>query len=170
MESHQGKCQGGGGVGKSRTGTARGNAEAKELPLLAYEQAEPLYLQALELRQRLLGDNHLDVAGCLNNLAALYKSQGRYNEAKPIHLQALALKKRLLGDNHPDVAISLNNLAVLYRAQGRYNEAEPLYLQALEITERMLGSNHPNTVTIRKSLQKLRDNRAHHTNEGEFTS
>ncbi|MFP4410547.1 tetratricopeptide repeat protein, partial [Coleofasciculus sp.] len=36
-----------------------------------YDQAEPLYLQALDLRQRNLGDDHADVATSLNNLARL---------------------------------------------------------------------------------------------------
>ncbi|MGB5960661.1 MAG: tetratricopeptide repeat protein, partial [Coleofasciculaceae cyanobacterium] len=44
-----------------------------------YTEAEPLYLQALELRQRLLGDNHPLVAQSLNNLAYLYNAQGRYS-------------------------------------------------------------------------------------------
>ncbi|WP_254921402.1 tetratricopeptide repeat protein, partial [Nodularia sp. NIES-3585] len=66
-----------------------------------YDQAEPLYLQALELLKRLLGDNHPSVATSLNNLALLYESQGRYDQAEPLYLQALELFKRLLGDNHP---------------------------------------------------------------------
>ena len=121
-----------------------------------YEQAEPLYLQALELSQRLLGEDHPNVATSLNNLAGLYKSQGRYNEAEPLYLQALELWKHLLGEDHPDVATSLNNLAGLYKSQGRYEQAEPLYLQALNICERRLGVEHPNTVTIRKNLEALR--------------
>ncbi|WP_133158959.1 tetratricopeptide repeat protein, partial [Microcystis aeruginosa] len=69
---------------------------------------------------QLLGDNHPHVATSLNNLAALYESQGRYTEAEPLYLEALDLKKQLLGDNHPHVATSLNNLAALYESQGRY--------------------------------------------------
>jgi tetratricopeptide (TPR) repeat protein len=66
-----------------------------------YEQAEPLYLQALELRQRLLGENHLDVAASLNNLAALYQAQGRYEQAEPLYLQALTIVRSTLGKQHP---------------------------------------------------------------------
>ena len=124
-----------------------------------YAEAEPLYLQALELSQRLLGQQHPHVASSLNSLALLYKSQGRYAEAEPLYLQALELRQRLLGQEHPDVALSLNNLAYLYYSQGRYAEAEPLYLQALEIAERQLGVNHPNTISIRKNLQSLREQR-----------
>ncbi|MFM8299162.1 MAG: tetratricopeptide repeat protein, partial [Microcystis aeruginosa] len=62
---------------------------------------EPLYLQALDLHKQLLGDNHPDVAISLNNLAQLYKYQGRYLEAEPLYLQALAIAEQALGENHP---------------------------------------------------------------------
>ncbi len=66
------------------------------------------------------------MATSLNNLAALYKAQGRYAEAEPLHKRALAIFEKALGPKHPDVAQSLNNLAVLYATQGKYAEAEPL--------------------------------------------
>jgi tetratricopeptide (TPR) repeat protein len=117
-----------------------------------YSEAEPLLVQALALRQRLLGAEHPDVASSLNNLAYLYESQGRYSEAEPLYVQALELSQRLLGAEHPDVASSLNNLAYLYRSQGRYSEAEPLYVQALELRQRQLGAEHPD---VAQSLNNL---------------
>jgi len=120
-----------------------------------YDQAEALYLQALELRKRLLGEEHPAVASSLNNLALLYKSQGRYDQAEPLCLQALELRKRLLGEEHPAVATSLNNLALLYDSQGRYAEAEPLYRQALQLRKRLLGENHPGVALILNNLALL---------------
>jgi tetratricopeptide (TPR) repeat protein len=120
-----------------------------------YSEAEPLFLQALELTQRLLGDEHPDVATSLNNLAFLYRSQGRYSEAEPLFLQALELRQRLLGDEHPSVATSFNNLALLYHSQGRYSEAEPLFLQALELRQRLLGDEHPDIATSLNNLAAL---------------
>ena len=112
-----------------------------------YEQAEPLLVQALEMRKRILGEHHPDVANSLNNLAGLYDSQGRYEEAEPLLVQALEMRKRILGEHHPDVASSLNNLASLYDSQGRYEQAEPLYVQALEIFKRILGEHHPDVAS-----------------------
>jgi tetratricopeptide (TPR) repeat protein len=120
-----------------------------------YSEAEPLYQQALELRKRLLGDNHPSLATSLNNLAGLYKSTGHYNKAELLYQEALELRKRLLGENHPDVAASLNNLALLYDEQGRYEEAEPLYLRSLELAKSLLGENHPSFAFMLNNLALL---------------
>nr|NCR19565.1 tetratricopeptide repeat protein [Microcystis aeruginosa LL13-03]NCR68996.1 tetratricopeptide repeat protein [Microcystis aeruginosa LL11-07] len=51
--------------------------------------------------KRLLEDNHPDVATSLNNLAALYQSQGSYPEAEPLYLEAINIATQVLGENHP---------------------------------------------------------------------
>ena len=117
-----------------------------------FNEAIPLAQQALAIRKRILGENHLDVATNLSNLARLYRNQGRYTEAEPLYKQSLELYKRLLGENHPLIATALNNLALLYDDQGRYTEAEPLYKQSLELYKRLLGENHP---LIASSLNNL---------------
>ena len=108
-----------------------------------YSEAEPLFLQALEIGRRSLPEDHPSLANHLNNLAGLYQSQGRYSEAEPLYLQAVEIHRRSLPEDHPGLATHLNNLAGLYRDQGRYSEAEPLYLQALEISRRSLPEDHP---------------------------
>jgi hypothetical protein len=120
-----------------------------------YNDAEPLYLQSLDIRKRQLGNDHPDVATSLNNLAQLYYSQGRYNDAEPLLLQSLDIRKRQLGNDHPDVAQSLNNLAQLYYSQGQYNDAEPLYLQSLDIKKRQLGNDYPDVATSLNNLALL---------------
>jgi tetratricopeptide (TPR) repeat protein len=120
-----------------------------------YSEAEPLYLQAVEIGRRALPEDDPSLATHLNNLAGLYKSQGRYSEAEPLYLQALEIDRRSLPEDHPSLAINLNNLAGLYRSQGRYSEAEPLYLQALEIDRRSLPEDHPTLATRLNNLAGL---------------
>ncbi|EAW34379.1 CHAT domain-containing protein [Lyngbya sp. PCC 8106] len=107
-----------------------------------YNEAIPLAEQVLEIRERILGENHPDVATSLNNLALLYSDQGRYDEAELLYQRSLAIDEKALGENHPSVATSLNNLAALYDSQGRYSEAEPLYQRSLAIREKALGKDH----------------------------
>ncbi len=120
-----------------------------------YDEAIPLAERVLEMRQKLLGTEHPDVALSLNNLAFLYFSQGRYNQAEPLLIQALEMRQKLLGTEHPDVATSLNNLALLYHSQGRYSQAEPLYRQALEMRQKLLGTEHPDVATSLNNLALL---------------
>ena len=63
----------------------------------------------------------------LNNLAFLYRNQGKYTEAELLYQDALATLEQVLGSQHQDGAGSLNNLAHLYQAQGKYTQAEELY-------------------------------------------
>ncbi|MEG4107707.1 tetratricopeptide repeat protein [Microcoleus sp. S13_C5] len=120
-----------------------------------YSEAEPLYLQAVEIDRRSLPEDHPNLATHLNNLAQLYQSQGRYSEAEPLYLQVVEIDRRSLPEDHPSLAIHLNNLAELYRDQGRYSEAEPLYLQAVEIDRRSLPEDHPDLAIYLNNLALL---------------
>ena len=78
-----------------------------------------------------------------NNLAELYRRQGRAADAERYFTRALSVKESELGPAHPDVATSLNNLAQLYVAQGRDSEAAPLLERSLAIQEKALDAEHP---------------------------
>jgi CHAT domain-containing protein/Tfp pilus assembly protein PilF len=79
----------------------------------------------------------------LNNLAEIYRVQGRYADAEPLYKRALAIREKTFGPDHPDVGQSLNNLTLLFQTQGRYSDAEPLYKRALAIPEKAFGLDHP---------------------------
>ncbi|MEH2226973.1 tetratricopeptide repeat protein, partial [Nostoc sp.] len=80
-----------------------------------YSDAEPLLIEALAMRKRLLGDEHPSVATSLNNLAGLYDSQGRYSDAEPLYIEALAIAEKRLGANHPNTITFRENLEYLRR-------------------------------------------------------
>ena len=112
-----------------------------------YDEAEPLYQKALEIRKRELGEDHPDTATSYNNVAANLNAQGRYDEAEPLYKKALEICEKVLGEDHPSTAASYNNVAYNLDAQGRYGEAEPLFQKALEISKKVLGEDHPDTAT-----------------------
>ena len=115
-------------------------------------QAQPLFEKALEIRRRLLTDDHPDTAASYNNLAVNLNAQGKYAQAQPLFEKALEIRRRLLTDDHPDTANSYNNVAYNLNAQGKYAQAQPLYEKALEIRRRLLTDDHPDTALSYNNL------------------
>jgi tetratricopeptide (TPR) repeat protein len=111
-----------------------------------------LYEKALEIRRRLLTDDHPDTAETYNNLAGNLKEQGKYAAAQPLFEKALTIDRRLLTDNHPTTARIYNNVAHNLDAQGRHAEAQPLFEKALEIRRRLLTDDHPDTAQSYNNL------------------
>ena len=97
-----------------------------------YDEAEPLYLETLEIRKRVLGDDHPDTLGSMNGLGSLYHRQGRYEEAEPLYLETLEARKRVLGDDHPATTRTLYNLACFEAVFGEESKAIDWLRQSLE--------------------------------------
>ena len=71
-----------------------------------YKEAEPLYQDALRIKQKALPPEHPSTAATMHELARLYQAQGRYAEAEPLYQQALAMVEKILGSNHPSTKIA----------------------------------------------------------------
>ncbi|PMB40340.1 hypothetical protein CEN40_22380 [Fischerella thermalis CCMEE 5205] len=125
-----------------------------------FSQAKPLYIEALNLRQELLGDSHPDVAQALNNIAAFYVAQGIYSQAETYLFAALDIFKINLGDEHEQIANYLNNIGEVYREQGRFEDAEKMHLEALDMRKRLLGDSHADIAQSLDNLAALYENQA----------
>ncbi len=66
----------------------------------------------------------------LNNLAEIYRAQGKYAEAEPLYQRSLAIREKALGPEHPDVATSLENYAAILRQTARADQAERMEARA----------------------------------------
>src|SRR5262245_47893239 len=67
-------------------------------------EARPLFERALEVRRRLLTDDHPLTATSYNDLACNLQARGKYAEARPLFERALAIRRKLLTDDHPRTA------------------------------------------------------------------
>ena len=68
--------------------------------------------------EKALGSEHPDIGISLNNLAGLYRAQGRYAEAEPLFRRSLGVIEKALGPEHPDAITALNELAYCSRGQA----------------------------------------------------
>jgi tetratricopeptide (TPR) repeat protein len=100
-----------------------------------YLLAEQLYLQSLQIKKRILGEENTEVALNLQNLAACYSARGRYEEAEDLFKRSIKMRESLLGENHPDLITTLENYALLLRKLNREQEAEEMEARAARLTE-----------------------------------
>ncbi len=122
------------------------NAQAETLVAQGkYAQAQPLFQKALEIRRRLLTDDHPETAESYNNVAGSLDYQGKYSQAQPLYEKALDIRRGLLTDEHPDTATSYDDVAYNLNAQGEHTQAQPLYEKALAIRRRLLTDDHRET-------------------------
>ena len=82
-----------------------------------------------QLRQKVLGPEHLDTLTNMNNLALVLSEQGKYMEAEQMHQQELGLRQKVLGSKHPSTLASVNILASLLSrpVSGQYILKERWY-------------------------------------------
>lgn len=120
-----------------------------------FEEAEPLFLRALTLRERVLGPEHFHTAGSLRGLALFYAECGYYEKAEALYQRALAIYERVLVPEHPHIATTLMHFGQLYCAQQRYHEAETLYLRSLALQERIYAPEHAHFISLLTQLGQL---------------
>jgi len=84
--------------------------------------AEPLHREALGIRQRLLGSEHVDTLNSMYGLAHSLFGLGRHVEALDMLQRVAAAARRLLGDTHPTAQHFANGLAA---AQAKANAPLP---------------------------------------------
>jgi tetratricopeptide (TPR) repeat protein len=97
--------------------------------------------QTLDIEKR--NEINSRLAKSLNNMAALYHTQGKYSMAEELYKRCLEIKQTVYGEEHMEVAISWHNLAVLYSARRKYDLAEPLYQKSLALKESLIGVDNP---------------------------
>lgn len=117
-----------------------------------YDGAQPYYEKALQIREELLGKEHLDTAQSLNNLGYLLYSQGKLAEARPLIEEALSIRERLLGEEHIDITDSLNYLGQWYYTHGDFTTAKAVFERAVLISTKEVGEIHPRTAEYVNNL------------------
>jgi tetratricopeptide (TPR) repeat protein len=108
-----------------------------------FSRGEDLLTQALEMSRKVLQAPDPQIAGHLNQLAALYGDMGRIEQATALTEQSLSMFRTLYGDNHLDVAENLVNLGVFRMQTEHIAQALPAFDEAIAIYRRLLPNDHP---------------------------
>ena len=107
-----------------------------------HEQAEPLLLQAHQIRLQSAGPDHPERAASLHNLGELRFYQGKHAQAAELFQQALVILEQHFPAYHFAVLESMSCLATTYQDQGHYGEAALLFRRLLLVSEHAYGPFH----------------------------
>ncbi|MDR0307923.1 MAG: tetratricopeptide repeat-containing protein [Chitinispirillales bacterium] len=79
--------------------------------------------KALIIREKILGDEHPDVAVVYNNMALVYSAQGDYDKALEFYLKAFKIELAVLTDKHPYTINTYDNLKSVFLKTGKMKTA-----------------------------------------------
>ena len=111
--------------------------------LACYPESLYYYMKILKIRERVLHEDHPDIAEIYNNIGSAYAELGEHKKELEYKLKALVIREKVLPENHPDIATSYNNAGYAYGKLGEHKKELEYCLKALAIQEKVLPENHP---------------------------
>lgn len=109
-------------------------------------QALDAFRQSVEIRVRLLGEEHPDSLAGKSGMARLLRQQGKLDEARFLEEDVADVRERLQGAEHPDTLAARACLAQTLAQQGELAAALLLQDAVLASYARLLGGEHPVTL------------------------
>lgn len=107
------------------------------------EEAIELGSRALEISERLYGNEDPRNVNILAALGSAYDKSGEIVEAGALFDRALRISEREYGLEHPAISMCLNNIGVMKERAGDVEGAARVVRRSLRIREAALGPEHP---------------------------
>ena len=101
--------------------------------------------RALQIREQLLGPEHLECAGSLEDLALSAINLLDFERGEQLLNQAVAIRRSAQGQNHPELAKTSSLLALCYTERGDLAQALVNHRRAIRLCESARGTTHPHT-------------------------
>ncbi len=114
--------------------------------------AEKPLQEALDIRRKLLGSEHVDTMQSIDIIANLFVELGQLELGEKLHREALELRSARYGEDDERTLSSLNNVGVALFGQGKLTEAEEVLDECMSRCRNALGNDHEVT------LQSINDN------------
>ncbi|WP_203854886.1 tetratricopeptide repeat-containing protein, partial [Dactylosporangium siamense] len=121
-----------------------------------YPRAATTLHAVLDIRRRVLGEDHPDTLTTRHNLAGVWRDQGDRQRAAAEYQAVLDLLWRVLGEDHPETLTTRHRLATVWRDQGDHQRAAAEFQAVLDLRGRVLGKDHPDTLNTRHNLALAR--------------
>jgi len=98
-----------------------------------YETARWVAEESYEYSRNTFGDQHIETAKTLNNLAWVYDLLGQHKTAERLYSRSVDIKAAVFGEHSLELITTLENLTTLYLSGGEYDKSEILLHKMIDI-------------------------------------
>ncbi len=131
---------------------AEAEAMGREVLEMKQQEAEDLERKSLAMRQKLLSQEHPDVANSLYLVGDRMRQRGKLKESYPVLNAALSLQRKVLGEDHPATLYTLKSLGLMYEVEKEWSQAETVFRQVLAAWRKRAGNDDPETLYAQRDL------------------
>ena len=107
-----------------------------------YNEALEAYTLALNLKQKQLGEGHLDVASAYSSIGDIQAKRKVYSNSLEMYEEALLIQVTNVEDTNLENAVTLRNIANIHQIKGNTKELVKALEKDLRIRKMLLGSSH----------------------------
>ena len=108
-----------------------------------YSRALFFHDKLLQILQKSLPADHLDLATSYGNIGLVYDQMGEYTKVLAYYDKALRIQQKKLPVDHPRLAALYRNIDSVYRHMGDYSKALSYCEKALQIQQKSLPAHDP---------------------------
>ncbi|GAU22418.1 hypothetical protein TSUD_123050 [Trifolium subterraneum] len=122
------------------------------------DDAERLFMAAIQEAKEGFGEQDPHVASACNNLAELYRVKKAFDKAEPLYLEAIKIleesfgpddiKRRVLGYGHSECSDTMYQIGMVLYLQGKERDAETIIKESISMLE--TGGEGESFVCIRR--------------------
>lgn len=119
-----------------------------------YAEAEALYLEAIGIRARTVGEEHPSMLTVTSNLAWLHAAMEKWQSAYELYSRVASAREKLFGEDYPGTANARIGQAKALVNLGRIDEAVDIATRAARTFERIHGKDHWRTADVDGSVAR----------------
>lgn len=122
------------------------------------KRAEKYYIKSIDLREKVLNNNHPDIARVLVNLGNVYVEQGKYKDALSIMKKGLKIREKSLGSGSIEVGGTYVNMARAYEMLQDKKNVSKCVKKAKEIFLLLYGEKSDKYINLCKNYENVINN------------
>lgn len=107
----------------------------------ALDSALFYYTKSLEIRQEVLGLEHVNTLASIQNIGIVYELKGLTDQAEGFFVKALELSEKILEEDHPNLGIGYMNLGIFYHSSKNHHLATDYLIKGLLVLEKHREEN-----------------------------